>query len=98
MSSWGEGGKSMLRFWWIFTLWDPRNPKNWFWNNVVCTLYSATVAGDESTSGIKMKLDGYRTRLGQRCGFSGSCVISGLMEGSLLGDVLAYLQIFRNPL
>ena len=24
---------------------------------VVCTLHSVTVAGDESTSGIKMKLD-----------------------------------------
>jgi len=48
--------KPMLRFLWIFTFWGPRSPKKWFWKNVVCTLYSVTVAGDVSTSGIKMKL------------------------------------------
>jgi len=63
-----------------------------------CTLYSVMVAGDESTSRIKMKLWIYETRLGHQCGFSGFCVISGTMEGSSLGDVLAYLQIFRNLL
>jgi len=42
----------------------------------------------------KRDYSGCWTRLGQRCGFSGSCVISGPMEGSLMGDVLAYLQIF----
>jgi len=33
----------------------PRSPKKWFLKNVGCTLYSVTVAGAESTSGIKMK-------------------------------------------
>ena len=64
---------------------------------VLCTLYSMTVARDAITSEIKMKLwtwDKIRTEIR----FSGSCVISGPMEGSLLEDTLAYLQIFQNPL
>jgi len=65
---------------------------------VVCSLHSVTVAGDESASGIKMKLWKWdKTRTEMR--FFGVLGNKGAMEGSFIGDVLAYyFQIFRNPL
>ena len=62
-----------------------------------CRVYSVTVAGDESASGIQMKLgiwDKGRTEMR----FFGVLCNKRSNGGGLLGDVLAYLQIFRNPL
>ena len=40
----------------IHVLRSQESERVFFWKNVVCTLYTVTVAGDESTSGIKTKL------------------------------------------
>ena len=65
--------------------------------NVVCTLYSATVAGDKSTSGILMKLWIWEgRRLGHRCAVFRGCLIRGTMEGSSLGDTCRSFEIRSN--